>query len=253
MTIILKSDTEIEIMRESGLINAEVREILFDSIEPGITGEELDQIARKEIANRGATPTFPGYAPLGKPPYPGAICFSVNENLVHGIPNNYALQEGDIVSIDLGVTYRNFVADAAFTKGVGKISQVARQLIDVTQKAMHAGINKMQVGNKIGDISYAIQSCASGFGIIKEYGGHGVGREMHEDPHVPNFGQANSGIQVVKGMVLAIEPMFAVGSPSNHEHEDQWTVVMDDQSLSAHFEETIAVTDNGPFILTSKD
>ena len=140
MTIILKSDTEIEIMRESGLINAEVREILFDAIEPGITGEELDQIARKEIANRGATPTFPGYAPLGKPPYPGAICFSVNENLVHGIPNNYALQEGDIVSIDLGVTYRNFVADAAFTKGVGKISQGPRQLIDVTQKAIHAGI-----------------------------------------------------------------------------------------------------------------
>ena len=157
------------------------------------------------------------------------------------------------MSIDLGVTYRNFVSDAAFTKGVGKISQVASQLIDVTQKAMHAGINKMQIGNKIGDISHAIQNCSSDFGIIKEYGGHGVGREMHEDPHVPNFGQPNSGIQIVKGMVLAIEPMFSVGSPSNHEHEDQCTVVMDDQSLSAHFEETIAVTDDGPFVLTSKD
>lgn len=253
MTIILKSDREIEIMRESGLVNAEVREILFNAIEPGITGKELDQIARKEITERGAKPTFPGYTPMGKPPYPGAICFSVNEKLVHGIPNDYALKEGDIVSIDLGVTYRNFVSDAAFTKGVGKISKVADQLINVTREAMHAGIGKMYAGNKIGDISYAIQNCASGYGIIKEYGGHGVGREMHEDPHVPNFGQPDVGIEVVKGMVLAIEPMFSIGSPANHEHEDQWTVVMDDESLSAHFEETIAVTEDGPFVLTSKD
>jgi methionyl aminopeptidase len=250
MTIIIKSEEEIAIMRESGLINAEVRDVLYNAIEPGITGIELDNIARKEITARGASATFPGYSPLNKPPYPGAICFSVNDELVHGIPNDYSLKDGDIVSIDLGVTYRNFVSDAAFTKAVGNISVNAKTLLDATKEALNAGIQKLHIGNTLGDVSSAIQNHGKSFGIIKEYGGHGVGRDMHEDPHVPNYGEANSGLKIVKGMVLAIEPMISIGSPVNHEKSDQWTVVISDGSLSAHFEETVAVTDEGPYILT---
>jgi methionyl aminopeptidase len=243
MSIIIKSEEEIEIMRESGLINAEVRNVLYHTIEEGISGIELDNIARKEIESRGGTPTFPGYSPFNKPPYPGAICFSVNHQLVHG----------DIVSIDLGVTYRNYVSDAAFTKGVGVISKKALDLINTTKNAMEAGIKELIDGNFLGNVSNAIEIHAKNYGIIREYGGHGVGRNMHEDPHVPNYGSKNSGIKIQKGMVLAIEPMLALGSIENHEDEDQWTVVMTDHSLAAHFEETVAITDDKPYILTKKE
>jgi methionyl aminopeptidase len=253
MPVNIKSQEEIDIMRTAGGINAEVREILKESIAPGITGAELDQIAKNAISDRGGLSTFVGYSPWGKPAYPGAICFSVNEVLVHGIPNSRVLVEGDIVSIDLGVTYQGYVSDAAFTTGVGVISDEAQRLLNTTAASLDAGINASLVGHRIGDIGSAIGAFGENakMGIVKGYGGHGVGREMHEDPHVPNHGKPGTGLQLKKGMVLALEPMFALGDADTYELEDQWSVAMVDGSLSAHFEHTIAIGENGPEVLTS--
>lgn len=254
MSVELKSATELDAMRQSGRINAEVRSLLYDAVRPGVTGLELDALARRAIEERDAEATFVGYAPGGKPPYPGVICFSVNEELVHGIPTDRALQEGDIVSIDLGVTYHGFVSDAAFTAPVGEISQEAADLVRVTQEALWEGIKQARVGNRLGDISHAIGAHANGYGVVEGYGGHGVGREMHQEPHIPNKGRPGTGHQLRAGMVLALEPMFALGHPATEEDaDDEWTVVMSDGALSAHWEETVAITEQGPEVLTRID
>jgi methionyl aminopeptidase len=250
MPVVLKSDAELEQMRRAGRINAEIRALLMEAIRPGVTGLELDELAIRALEQRGAKATFLGYAPGGRPPYSGAICFSVNEELVHGPPSERALKAGDIVSIDFGATYEGWVSDAAFTAPVGEVSQEALDLIETTRQALWCGIKAAQVGNRLGDISFAIGSHAGSYGIIDEYGGHGVGRHMHEEPHILNKGRPGSGMPLRKGMVLALEPMFALGHPATRELEDQWTVAMRDGSLSAHWEETIAITDNGPEVLT---
>ena len=252
MTVVIKSMDEIAAMREAGRLNAEVRAILRDAVAPGVSGRELDRLAKDEINKRGGTPTFVGYGPGGRPPYPGAICFSVNDELVHGIPGDRVLEAGDIVSIDLGVTYGGFVSDAAFTCAVGTTTPEAEELLRVTEASLWSGIEQACPGNYLGDISSAIGAWGerAGYGIIEEYGGHGVGREMHEPPHVPNFGKPGVGYRLKAGMVLALEPMFALGDKATEEMADHWTVRMRDGSLSAHFEETIAITVNGPEVLT---
>jgi methionyl aminopeptidase len=252
MSVVIKSPDEIAIMREAGRLNAEIRRILRDAIAPGVTGRELDALAKAEIAKRDAEPTFVGYGPGGRPPYPGAICYSVNAQLVHGIPGDLALQEGDIVSIDLGVTYRGFVSDAAFTAAVGEVPPQVERLLERTEAAVYAGIEQARAGNRLGDVSHAIGAIgeAEGYGIIRDYGGHGVGRAMHEPPHIPNFGRPGVGHQLKPGMVLALEPMFALGNEATEEQDDHWTVNMRDGSLCAHFEETIAVTEGAADVLT---
>lgn len=253
MPIVIKSRDEIAAMREAGRMNAEVRAILRSAIRPGVTGKELDALAKEEIARRDAQPTFVGYGPGGRPPYPGAICFSVNEELVHGIPSDRRLEEGDIVTIDLGVTYRGWVSDAAFTAPVGEVSREDLELLRATEEALWAGIEAARAGNRLGDVSAAIQSRANDYGIVEDYGGHGVGRKMHEEPHVLNFGRPGTGLKLKPGLVLALEPMFARGHKDTRELADRWTVVMTDGSRSAHFEETIAITDGEPEVLTRMD
>ncbi|HJN93632.1 MAG TPA: type I methionyl aminopeptidase [Dehalococcoidia bacterium] len=253
MSVVIKSADEVAAMREAGRLNAEIRVLLRAAIRPGVSGRELDQLAKREIARRDAEPTFRGYAPGGRPPYPGAICFSVNEELVHGIPGDRALKEGDVVSIDLGVTYRGWVSDAAFTVGVGKIEPRAEELLRVTEEALWDGIRAAVSGAHLGDVSHAIGRRAGGYGIVEQYGGHGVGRRMHEEPHILNRGRKKTGMRLKAGMVLALEPMFALGHADTVEGPDSWTVTMRDGGLSAHFEETIAVTDAGPEVLTGID
>ncbi len=240
-------------MREAGRRNAEVRQVLLDAIAPGVTGKELDELAKAEIAKRDAEPTFMGYAPGGRPPYPGAICYSVNAQLVHGLPGDLALEEGDIVSVDLGVTWGGYVSDAAFTVAVGEVSPEVAELLRTTEASLLAGIEQARAGKYLGDISHAIGAVGeqAGYGIVREYGGHGVGREMHQPPHVPNFGRPGVGYRLKAGMVLALEPMFALGGERTIEEEDRWTVSMLDGSLCAHFEETVAITDGAPEVLTS--
>lgn len=250
--VTIKSKDELALMREAGRRNAEVRAILRDAVRPGVTGHDLDRLAKDEIAKRDSQPTFVGYGPGGRPPYPGAICYSVNDELVHGIPGDRALREGDIVSIDLGVTYRGYVSDAAFTCAVGDVPDEVAELLRVTEASLWAGIEQARVDKYLGDVSAAIGAWGerAGYGIIAEYGGHGVGREMHEPPHVPNFGRPGVGHRLKAGMVLALEPMFALGRPATEEMADHWTVRMRDGSLCAHFEETVAITDDGPEVLT---
>ena len=253
MSVELKSSDEIAIMREAGRRNAEVRRALLAAIAPGVTGRELDELAKAEIAKRDAEPTFVGYGPGGRPPYPGAICCSINAQLVHGIPGERALTEGDIVSIDLGVTYGGYVSDAAFTVAVGEVAPEVRELLRRTEAALHAGIEQARAGNYLGDVSHAIGAVGeqARYGIVRDYGGHGVGRQMHEPPHIANFGRPGVGHRLKTGMVLALEPMFALGSEETFEEADRWTVSMRDGSLCAHFEETIAITEGAPEVLTS--
>ena len=240
-------------MREAGRRNAEVRRVLREAIAPGVTGRELDELAKAEIAKRGAEPTFVGYAPGGHPPFPGAICCSVNAQLVHGVPGDRPFAEGDIVSIDLGVTWGGYVSDAAFTVAVGEAPEETAALLRATEEALLAGIARARDGAFLGDVSHAIGSVGErgGYGIVREYGGHGVGRRMHEPPHVPNFGRPGVGRRLKAGMVLALEPMFSLGGEATREEADGWTVSMSDGSLCAHFEETVAVTSGAPEVLTA--
>ncbi len=248
MPIIIKSDDEIAIMRQAGRIVAEVLQILREAVRPGVVELELDRIVRREFARRGCTPTFLGYHG-----YPATVCVSVNDEIVHGIPGKRVIQEGDIVSIDLGATYKGFVADAAITVGVGRISPEAEKLIRVTEEALWAGIRAARAGRRLGEISHAIESTVAphGFGIVREYVGHGVGREMHEEPQVPNYGPPDRGPVLKKGMVLALEPMVTLGDWRTRRHDDQWTVSTLDGSLAAHFEHTIAITDGEAEVLTA--
>ena len=245
--ITIKSDEEIEIMREAGRIAAEVLQRLVEAVKPGVVEKELDKIVRKEYAKRGAVPTFLGYQG-----YPATVCVSINEELVHGIPGDRVIQEGDIVSIDLGATYKGYVGDTAVTLGVGRIKPEAQRLIDVTREALWRGIRAARAGVRLGAVSSAIGAYieSEGFGVVREYVGHGVGREMHEEPQVPNFGPPDRGPILRKGMVLALEPMVTLGDWRTKKHADGWTVSTLDGSLCAHFEHTIAITAGEAEVLT---
>lgn len=249
-SIILKSPSEIAVMREAGRINALALQAVREAIRPGITTAELDEIAAEVIRMHGAKPTFLGV--MGAYPYPATTTISINDELVHGIPGKRRLQEGDIVSVDCGATYEGFVGDAAFTVGVGQISTEAQRLIEVTYKALEIGIDHLREGNRVGDVGAAIQQYVEGQGcyLTKEYTGHGVGRSMWEGPQVPNYGAPGRGIPLKVGMVIALEPMVLVGTERTKVLNDQWTVASADGSLTAHYEHTVAITANGPYILT---
>jgi methionyl aminopeptidase len=247
MPIIIKSDDEIAIMRQAGSIVAQTLEKLLAALRPGLVVKELDAMVRREFAQHGVVPTFLGYHG-----YPATVCVSVNDEIVHGIPGKRVLQDGDVVSIDLGCTYKGFVADHAMTAIVGTPKPRMRELVDVTREALQEGIKHLRPGNKLGEVSHAIGEYieARGFGVVREYVGHGVGRAMHEEPQVPNFGPADRGPVLKKGMVLALEPMVTVGDWRTRQLDDNWTVVTADGSWAAHFEHTIAVTDGDPVVLT---
>lgn len=245
--IIRKTPGQIKEMKEAGLIVWQVHQALAKAIEPGITTGELDALAERLIRQAGGIPTFKGYAG-----FPASICASVNEVVVHGIPGDRQLQEGDLIAIDLGVTYGGWVGDSAHTHAVGRVDPEAARLLEVTRTALEKGIEQCYPGNRLGDVGYAIQSYveASGFSVVRDFVGHGVGRKMHEDPQVPNFGPPGTRVKLQPGMVLAIEPMVNAGTWEVRILPDQWTVVTADGRKSAHFEHTVAVTEDGPVILT---
>lgn len=246
----LKSPAELQIMREAGRINASVLAAVKERLQPGVSTADLNAAAEDVLRKHGCISPFKGY---GHPPFPTSITVSINQELVHGIPSkNRKLKAGDIVSIDCGTVYEGWVADSAFTGGVGEISPEARQLLDVTEGSLYAGIDKMRVGNRTGDVSAAIQNFVEshGFYVTREYTGHGVGKQMHEGPQVPNYGKPGSGLPLKAGMTVAIEPMVLVGTPDTRVLPDKWTVVSADGSLTAHFEHSVAVTEGDPLILT---
>jgi methionyl aminopeptidase len=243
----LKSAREIETMRRSGKITAKVLTELMKLARPGMTTGALDELAERGIRDLGGIPTFKGYHG-----FPGTICASVNDEVVHGIPGDVVLSEGDLLSIDIGTTFEGYVSDSAVTIPIGTISQRAQRLLDVTQECLMIGIAQMQRGNRLGDIGAAVQRHAEshGYGVVRELVGHGVGTEMHEEPQVPNFGKAGTGIELRPGLVLAVEPMITEGGREVEVLKDGWTVVTADGKLAAHFEHTIAITEDGPRILT---
>jgi methionyl aminopeptidase len=245
--IIRKSQDEIETMGRAGSVVAQTLALLEEQIQPGITTGELDETADEFIRSHGGVPTFKGYKG-----YPAATCLSPNAMVVHGIPGKTKLENGDILSVDVGVTLEGFVADSAWTFAVGEISADAQRLLDTCEAALYAGIERARVGNSIGDISQAVQSVteAAGFSVIRSLVGHGVGRSMHEDPQVPNFVSSYRGPELVDGMTIAIEPMITAGGADVYVHDDEWSISTSDGSLSAHFEHTVAVTAAGPRILT---
>ncbi len=247
MGIIIKSAEELAIMRQAGKIVGSVLEILSHQVKPGMTTMELDIIAAREVAKLGAKPSFKGYHG-----FPATLCVSVNDEIVHGIPGKRALREGDIVSLDFGAIFDGFQGDAAVTVGVGKIAPEAKRLMEITKGSLEAGIAAARPGATLGDISATIQDYAEsrGYSVVREYTGHGIGREMHEDPQIPNFGLPGTGPVLKKGMTLALEPMVNTGDWRTRVGDDHWTVLTADGSLSAHFEHTIAITDNKPEVLT---
>lgn len=248
--VILKSSDEIERMRESNSIVADVLVGLKNLIAPGLETLELDRYAESEAIKRGAKPAFKGYRN-----YPYSLCVSVNSEVVHGFPSKRLLRQGDIVSIDFGVHYNGYYGDSAATFPVGKISKAAAQLMSVTKKSLYKGIEKALPGNRLGDISSEIQRTAesTGYGVVRDFVGHGIGKALHEDPQVPNYGRKGRGIELKAGLVIAIEPMINEGTHEVKVQPDGWTVVTGDDMLSAHFEHTVAVTDNGPFILSKTE
>jgi methionyl aminopeptidase len=236
-------------MRRAGRVVAEMHERIRQGIRPGVTTAELDRIGREVLERRGATSNFLGY---GHPPFPAVICASPNEVLVHGIPDDRLLEEGDIVSIDCGAVVDGWHGDAAFTIGVGEIDPEHQRLIDVTEASLRAGIAELHDGRRLGDLGHAIQTVieSAGFSVVREYVGHAIGREMHERPDVPNYGQRGSGAKIQVGNVFAVEPMVNMGHPDTELLGDQWTVVTADRKWAAHAEHTVAVTDDGPEVLT---
>lgn len=245
--IYLKSQRELTLMRQAGRIVAMAHEAIKEAIVPGITTLELDAIANKVITDQGASAAFKGYQG-----FPGSICASVNEEVVHGIPNHRPLKEGDIISIDIGVNYNGYFGDAAKTHPVGRVSKEAQTLIEVTRQSFYEALKVCAVGNRLSDIGHAIQSYTEtrGYGVVRDLVGHGIGTSLHEDPQVANYGVPGKGPRLQAGMVLAIEPMINIGSYHVETLEDHWTVVTIDRSLSAHYEHSVAITDNGPELLT---
>jgi methionyl aminopeptidase len=245
--IIIKSPREIEQLKRSNAIVAEVFEKLKGMIAPGVTTKELDQVAEEYILLKGARPAFKGYRG-----FPATLCISINEEVVHGIPNQRRLKEGDIVSLDGGVNFAGYFGDAAITLPVGEVDPEAKKLLEATEKALYIGIEEAKVGNRLFDISYAIQSWveSQGFSVVRDFVGHGIGRDLHEEPQVPNFGSPHQGPRLEKGMVLALEPMVNEGTHQVRILSDGWTVVTADGRRSAHFEHTIAMTDGNAEILS---
>ena len=247
--VIIKSTAEILLMREAGRINARALAAVKELLQPGVTTADLNAAAEETLRKHGAYSPFKNY---GQPPYPASITVSINEQLVHGIPGKRKLKEGEIVSVDCGAVFEGYVGDAAFTAGVGEISAKANALLETTEKALYIGIDQMRTGKFTGDISAAIQKFVEGKGyqVTREYTGHGVGRQMHESPQVPNYGKPGTGILLKPGMTIALEPMVLVGTHRTRVLSDQWTVVSTDGSLTAHFEHSVAVTEGEPLILT---
>jgi len=250
MGIIIKSEREITIMRQAGRIVGAVLDILMKQVKPGMKTKELDIIAGREVERLGGKPSFKGYRG-----FPANLCVSINNEIVHGIPGERVLRKGDIVSLDMGATFKGFQGDSAVTVGVGEISSEARELMATTESVLQAGIATARSGVRLGDISATIQNYAEskGYSVVREYTGHGIGRELHEEPQIPNFGQPGTGPVLKKGMTLALEPMVNMGDWRTRVGDDQWTVLTADGSLSAHFEHTIAITDGEPEILTSRE
>lgn len=246
--IVCKSSQEIERIREAGRIVARALSIVKKNLKPGVTTQLLDKLVEEYIRGTRAEPAFKGYRG-----FPASICASINEGVVHGIPSDNKLKESDIISVDVGVAKDGYFADAAITVPVGEITAEVGRLLSVTAKALQAGIAQAQVGKRLGDISYAIQKVPeeAGFSVVRDFVGHGIGQKMHEEPQVPNFGLPGQGPKLEEGLVLALEPMVNLGGPDVKVLEDGWTTVTSDGSLSAHFEHTVAITSNGPVILTN--
>ena len=249
-TVELKSKAEIAAMRRAGQVAGKALKAIAEAVAPGITTRELDKIGESMIRKNGGLPTFIGYRG-----YPASICVSVNEEVVHGIPGPRKLKAGDVVGIDIAATVEGFVGDTALTVIVPPATKEAQRLVDVTRKSLDLAIEKMRSGNRLGDIGAVVQELAEAnkFGVVRDFVGHGIGRQMHEEPAVPNFGTAGTGIRLEPGLVLAIEPMITAGSWRVKMMPDGWTVVTEDGSLAAHFEHTIAVTEDGPVVLTKVD
>jgi methionyl aminopeptidase len=246
--IIRKAASEIERMARAGEVVAETLALVGEHARPGVTTEELDELADDFIRSRGGIPTFKGYRG-----YPASICASPNSMVVHGIPGMYALQEGDLLSVDVGVTLDGFVADSAYTFPIGEVSAEAERLLEAGQAALAAGIEQCRLGNRLSDISHAIQVATEreGFSVVRSLVGHGVGRTMHEEPQIPNYGEPGRGPLLAEGMTFAIEPMITAGGADVVLHDDEWSISTADGSLAAHFEHTVAITSEGPRILTA--
>jgi methionyl aminopeptidase len=251
MELELKSKDDLERMRRAGQIVAEVLQRLQAEAKPGVTTLDLDRIAEEMTRKRGAVPAFKGYR-VGTRVFPASLCVSINEEVVHGIPASRALKDGDIVGLDFGVVVEGYYGDAAVTVPVGKITARAQHLLDATRESLWEGIRTIKVGSRLGDLSHAIQRYAesAGLSVVREFVGHGIGRRLHEEPQVPNFGEPGRGRLLREGMVLAIEPMLNLGEPGVLVKDDGWTAVTRDGSLSAHFEHSVAITADGPVVLT---
>ncbi len=245
--IVLKNRSELELMRIAGRISAQALQVGGEAVKPGVTTAQIDKAIHRFITSQNASPSFLGYGG-----FPASACISINDEVIHGIPGSRVVQEGDIVSIDVGASYQGFHGDNAATFGAGKISPEAQALLDATRESLNRGIAAATSGNRIGDISHAVQSYVEQFGysVVREYVGHGIGKKMHESPEVPNYGSPGRGTRLVAGMTLAIEPMINISAPQVKVLPDGWTVLTKDGSLSAHFEHTVLITDNGPVILT---
>jgi methionyl aminopeptidase len=249
--ISLKSAREIEIMRRANLIVAEVLQELKRRVAPGVTTLELDAIAEELTLNKKAIPAFKGYNVAGRV-YPCCLCASINDEIVHGIPSKRALREGDIIGLDYGVIYEGYYGDSAITVGIGPVSGDAQRLMDITEQSLYKGIEQLHDGKRLGDLGAVVQGIAegAGFSVVRAFVGHGIGKKLHEEPPVPNYGEPDRGLRLKEGMVLAIEPMVNAGSYEVEIKDDGWTAVTKDGSLAAHFEHSVAITRNGPYILS---
>lgn len=250
MAVIRKTPAEIEAMKKAGQLSAAVLREVGARCVPGVSTLELDEFAESYIRQHGGIPTFKGYGG-----FPGTICASINEQVVHGIPSaSVRLRAGDIISIDTGATVDGWAGDNAWTFAVGKVSPELKRFLDVGEKCMWAGISAARPGNRLGDIGHAVQSVArrAGFGVVRDYTGHGIGRDMHEEPNVPNYGMRHTGLKLESGMVLAIEPMITLGTHKTHVMQDGWLVVTRDGKPAAHFEKTVAITDDGPVLVSTE-